>query len=146
MGLIPREVCIGLLPWSLFHPFSCLLPRLWLCTFTLAVSLGAVLLLPFSIISNEVLLSFPQNYYIQWLNGSLIHGELHSCMMQAVGVITNAVSAQAGREGERGGGTLFPVSMRNGEAIRILGLSLIASDIIYCMLSIILQKITGLAS
>lgn len=47
---------------------------LWLCTFTLAVSLGAVLLLPFSIISNEVLLSFPQNYYIQWLNGSLIHG------------------------------------------------------------------------
>ncbi|CAI5765599.1 Hypothetical predicted protein [Podarcis lilfordi] len=47
---------------------------LWLCTFTLAVSLGAVLLLPFSIISNEVLLTFPQNYYIQWLNGSLIHG------------------------------------------------------------------------
>ncbi|KAM3846710.1 protein LMBR1L [Vipera latastei] len=47
---------------------------LWLCTFTLAVSLGAVLLLPFSIIGNEVLLSFPQNYYIQWLNGSLIHG------------------------------------------------------------------------
>uniref|UniRef100_A0A4W3IL63 Limb development membrane protein 1 n=1 Tax=Callorhinchus milii TaxID=7868 RepID=A0A4W3IL63_CALMI len=33
-----------------------------------------VLLLPFSIISNEILLSFPQNYYIQWLNGSLIHG------------------------------------------------------------------------
>uniref|UniRef100_H1A3D2 Limb development membrane protein 1 like n=1 Tax=Taeniopygia guttata TaxID=59729 RepID=H1A3D2_TAEGU len=47
---------------------------LGLCTFTLAVALGAVLLLPFSIISNEVLLSFPQNYYIQWLNGSLIHG------------------------------------------------------------------------
>ncbi|XP_059575277.1 protein LMBR1L isoform X3 [Alligator mississippiensis] len=46
---------------------------LWMCTFTLAVSLGAVLLLPFSIISNEVLLSFPQNYYIQWLNGSLVH-------------------------------------------------------------------------
>ncbi|XP_077160513.1 limb region 1 protein homolog isoform X2 [Paroedura picta] len=35
---------------------------------------GAVLLLPFSIISNEILLSFPQSYYIQWLNGSLIHG------------------------------------------------------------------------
>uniref|UniRef100_A0A2K5RYN7 Limb development membrane protein 1 like n=1 Tax=Cebus imitator TaxID=2715852 RepID=A0A2K5RYN7_CEBIM len=45
-----------------------------LCTFTLAVALGAVLLLPFSIISNEVLLSLPRNYYIQWLNGSLIHG------------------------------------------------------------------------
>ena len=49
------------------------LPRLELCTFTLAVALGAVLLLPFSIISNEVLLSLPRNYYIQWLNGSLIH-------------------------------------------------------------------------
>ncbi|XP_010856053.1 PREDICTED: protein LMBR1L isoform X2 [Bison bison bison] len=47
-----------------------------LCTFTLAVALGAVLLLPFSIISNEVLLSLPRNYYIQWLNGSLIHGAL----------------------------------------------------------------------
>ncbi|NXR08177.1 LMBRL protein, partial [Semnornis frantzii] len=48
--------------------------RLGLCTFTLAVALGAVLLLPFSIITNEVLLSFPHSYYIQWLNGSLIHG------------------------------------------------------------------------
>uniref|UniRef100_A0A452ERF4 Limb development membrane protein 1 like n=1 Tax=Capra hircus TaxID=9925 RepID=A0A452ERF4_CAPHI len=52
-------------------PPSCLLE---LCTFTLAVALGAVLLLPFSIIGNEVLLSLPRNYYIQWLNGSLIHG------------------------------------------------------------------------
>lgn len=49
--------------------------RLYLCTFTLAVSGGAVFLLPFSIISNEILLSFPKNYYIQWLNGSLIHGQ-----------------------------------------------------------------------
>ncbi|XP_044533203.1 protein LMBR1L isoform X2 [Gracilinanus agilis] len=47
---------------------------LGLCTFTLAVALAAVLLLPFSILSNEVLLSLPRNYYIQWLNGSLIHG------------------------------------------------------------------------
>ncbi|NWJ11694.1 LMBRL protein, partial [Crypturellus undulatus] len=45
-----------------------------LCTFTLAVSLGAVLLLPFSILSNEVLLRFPHSYYVQWLNGSLVHG------------------------------------------------------------------------
>lgn len=34
--------------------------RLFLSTFTLAVSAGAVLLLPFSIISNEILLSFSQ--------------------------------------------------------------------------------------
>ncbi|KAM7120242.1 limb region 1 protein homolog isoform 1-T1 [Molossus nigricans] len=47
---------------------------LFLCTFTLAVSAGAVLLLPFSIVSNEILLAFPHNYYMQWLNGSLIHG------------------------------------------------------------------------
>lgn len=53
---------------------ACPSRRLGMCTFTLAVALGAVLLLPFSIISNEVLLSFPHNYYIQWLNGSLIHG------------------------------------------------------------------------
>lgn len=49
-------------------------PRLWLCTFTLSVAVGAVLLLPISILSNEVLLTFPHNYYMQWLNGSLIHG------------------------------------------------------------------------
>uniref|UniRef100_A0A8C6LFB6 Limb development membrane protein 1 like n=1 Tax=Nothobranchius furzeri TaxID=105023 RepID=A0A8C6LFB6_NOTFU len=48
--------------------------KLWLCTFTLSVSVSAVLLLPISILSNEVLLMFPHSYYMQWLNGSLIHG------------------------------------------------------------------------
>uniref|UniRef100_A0A3B3S2Q1 Limb development membrane protein 1 like n=1 Tax=Paramormyrops kingsleyae TaxID=1676925 RepID=A0A3B3S2Q1_9TELE len=48
--------------------------RLWLCTFSLSVSVGAVLLLPLSILSNEVLLFVPDSYYIQWLNGSLVHG------------------------------------------------------------------------
>lgn len=47
---------------------------LWLCTFTLSVAVCAVLLLPISILSNEVLLTFPQSYYMQWLNGSLIRG------------------------------------------------------------------------
>ncbi|KAL0978366.1 hypothetical protein UPYG_G00169540 [Umbra pygmaea] len=46
---------------------------LWLCTFTLSVSVGAVLLLPLSLLSNEILLSFPSSYYVRWLNGSLIH-------------------------------------------------------------------------
>lgn len=50
--------------------------RLWLCTFTLSVAVCAVLLLPISILSNEVLLTFPQSYYMQWLNGSLIHGTI----------------------------------------------------------------------
>jgi hypothetical protein len=49
---------------------------LWLCTFTLAVSAGAVLLLPISIVSNEVLLLHPHSYYVKWLNSSLIHGKL----------------------------------------------------------------------
>lgn len=47
---------------------------LWLCTFTLTVSLGAVLLLPTTIFSNEILLMYPKSYYVKWLNGSLIHG------------------------------------------------------------------------
>lgn len=47
----------------------------WLCTFSLAVSIGAVLLLPISIVSNEVLIIYPNSYYIKWLNSSLIHGK-----------------------------------------------------------------------
>ncbi|XP_072019983.1 protein LMBR1L-like [Amphiura filiformis] len=47
---------------------------LWISTFTLAVSMGAVLLLPISILSNEILLWYPNSYLLQWLNGSLIHG------------------------------------------------------------------------
>uniref|UniRef100_A0A7N9ANC6 Limb development membrane protein 1 n=1 Tax=Mastacembelus armatus TaxID=205130 RepID=A0A7N9ANC6_9TELE len=59
--------------WSCLYVSCVSICRLYLCTFTLAVSGGAVFLLPFSIISNEILLSFPRSYYIQWLNGSLIH-------------------------------------------------------------------------
>jgi LMBR1-like membrane protein len=47
---------------------------LWLCTFSLAVAAGGVLLLPISIMSNEVLLHYPKSYYMQWLNSSLIQG------------------------------------------------------------------------
>lgn len=47
---------------------------LWLCTFSLAVSVGAVLLLPISIASNEVLILYPDSYYVKWLNSSLIQG------------------------------------------------------------------------
>uniref|UniRef100_A0A8D3E229 Limb development membrane protein 1-like n=1 Tax=Scophthalmus maximus TaxID=52904 RepID=A0A8D3E229_SCOMX len=65
------------LPPDMFYLFNnryiCYI-LLWLCTFTLSVAVSAVLLLPISILSNEVLLTFPQSYYMQWLNGSLIHG------------------------------------------------------------------------
>lgn len=60
----------------------CFFLSMYLCTFTLAVSGGAVLLLPFSIISNEILLCLPKNYYIQWLNGSLIHGQYHTFLFE----------------------------------------------------------------
>lgn len=43
-----------------------------MCTFSLAVSIGTALLLPFSIVTNEVLILYPDNYYMQWLNDSLI--------------------------------------------------------------------------
>ncbi|XP_060523683.1 protein Lilipod isoform X2 [Cylas formicarius] len=46
----------------------------WLCTFSLTVSVGAVLLLPISIIANEVLVNYPNSYYVKWLNSSLIQG------------------------------------------------------------------------
>jgi hypothetical protein len=42
--------------------------------FSLGISLGATLLLPISVISNEVLLLYPNTYYVQWLNGMLIQG------------------------------------------------------------------------
>lgn len=48
----------------------------WLCTFSMAVAVGAALLLPVSIASNEVLLLYPNSYYVKWLNSSLIQGKL----------------------------------------------------------------------
>ena len=47
---------------------------LWCCSFSLAVSVGAALLLPISTISNEVLHHYPSSWYIKWLNASLIQG------------------------------------------------------------------------
>ncbi|XP_075231570.1 LMBR1-like protein lilipod [Lycorma delicatula] len=47
---------------------------LWLCTFSLSISVCATLLLPFSIVSNEILLLYPSSYYVKWLNHSLIQG------------------------------------------------------------------------
>ena len=49
---------------------------LWLCSVSLAVSIGATLLLPLSIASNEVLILYPNSYYVKWLNSSLIQGNL----------------------------------------------------------------------
>ncbi|OQV25047.1 Limb region 1 protein-like protein [Hypsibius exemplaris] len=43
-------------------------------TVALTVSEGAILLLPFSVLANEVLHSYPSSYYFQWMSSSLIHG------------------------------------------------------------------------
>lgn len=48
---------------------------LWLCTFSLAICLGTTLLLPVSIVSNEILILYPNSYYVKWLNSSLIQGK-----------------------------------------------------------------------
>ena len=47
---------------------------LWLCTFSLAVSCAAVLLLPVSVLVNEIISreAFRDNYYLRWLNVGLI--------------------------------------------------------------------------
>lgn len=48
------------------------LPSLWMCVFTLSISLGALLLLPLSIVTEEIFSSYPDNDYISWLNPMLI--------------------------------------------------------------------------
>ncbi len=49
----------------------------WLCTFSLSVSIGAALLLPVSIIGHLLQTHFTNNKYLQWLTHSLIYSSLH---------------------------------------------------------------------
>ena len=44
-----------------------------MCTCSLAVSLAAATLLPFSVIGSEIIYAYPNNYYFKWLNWPLIH-------------------------------------------------------------------------
>lgn len=55
--------------------------RIALCTFSLATSYGAILLLPFSVIGNEIIHLHPDNYYIQWLTNSLVQGNLNLILL-----------------------------------------------------------------
>ncbi|XP_062519963.1 limb region 1 protein-like [Corticium candelabrum] len=45
---------------------------LWMCVFTLSISMGAVVLLPVSIVTEEILSPYMHNDYINWLNPVLI--------------------------------------------------------------------------
>lgn len=44
----------------------------WMCTFSLAISMGSASLLPFSVVTNEILILYPDNYYTKWLNEDLV--------------------------------------------------------------------------
>ncbi|WKY02834.1 hypothetical protein Q1695_016264 [Nippostrongylus brasiliensis] len=45
----------------------------WMCTASLAISIGSIALLPFSVVSSELLQRYPDNYYLQWMSWSLIN-------------------------------------------------------------------------
>ncbi|EYC45185.1 hypothetical protein Y032_0436g1434 [Ancylostoma ceylanicum] len=45
----------------------------WMCSASLAISIGSIALLPFSVISSELLQRYPDNYYLQWMSWSLIN-------------------------------------------------------------------------
>ncbi|GMR44230.1 hypothetical protein PMAYCL1PPCAC_14425, partial [Pristionchus mayeri] len=45
----------------------------WMCTTSLAGSIGCILLLPFSVLGAELLQRYPSSYYLQWLSWSLLH-------------------------------------------------------------------------
>lgn len=49
--------------------------RITLCTVSFSISLAAMLLMPITIASNEVILNFPNSYYTQWLHRELIFGK-----------------------------------------------------------------------
>ncbi|KAL6058112.1 Limb region 1 -like protein, variant 2 [Balamuthia mandrillaris] len=45
-----------------------------LCTLSLTIAMGAVLLVPVTIISNEIMVSYSKSWYVKWLNRELIFG------------------------------------------------------------------------
>ena len=54
--------------------FVFIFDRVFMCTFSLATSFAAILLLPGSVIGNEIIHRHPGNYYVQWLTNSLVQG------------------------------------------------------------------------
>ena len=47
-----------------------------ICIFTLSSACSCTLLLPASVASNEILLMYPDSYYLQWVNGSLVTSKI----------------------------------------------------------------------
>ncbi|KAL3102044.1 hypothetical protein niasHS_003453 [Heterodera schachtii] len=64
---------LRLVPFAFgFKCYFCIF-RVWICCCSLSVSIGAVTLLPFSVLGSEVLERYPDNFYLKWLNASLIN-------------------------------------------------------------------------
>lgn len=74
LNLLRREKDEEFLPYTDTSDLWVYKISLWCCSFSLAVSVGAAMLLPISTISNEVLHRYPKSWYMKWLNSSLIHG------------------------------------------------------------------------
>merc|ERR1719277_485655 len=74
LGLLRRDKDEEFLPYTDTSDLWVYKISLWCCSFSLAVSVGAAMLLPISTISNEVLHRYPKSWYMKWLNTSLIHG------------------------------------------------------------------------
>jgi len=74
LGLLRRDKDEEFLPYTDNSDLWVYKISLWCCSFSLAVSVGAALLLPISTISNEILHRYPRSWYVKWLNSSLIHG------------------------------------------------------------------------
>jgi len=74
LGLLRRDKDEEFLPYTDTSDLWVYKISLWCCSFSMAVSVGAALLLPISTISNEVRHHYPRSWYIKWLNSSLIHG------------------------------------------------------------------------
>ena len=55
------------------------------------MSLGAVLLLPMTILSNEILVCYPGSYYVKWLNVSLIQGKLYMAPLCSIDLLFSDV-------------------------------------------------------
>lgn len=56
---------------------------IFLFTLSLSISLASIMLLPITIISHEILIHYPNNYYIQWLNRDLIFALWNSIFLGA---------------------------------------------------------------
>jgi len=46
---------------------------LYICAAMGAISIGAILMLPLSMLGNEVVHLYPRSYWVQWINGALVH-------------------------------------------------------------------------